>query len=209
MKTAKVASRLITSGPDSIEGIRHISAGDILIRPLRRQAPSFTQTQSSRGQKLGGFSRVSTSKAPIALLSTPNQIFPNISSSLRPLIPEDENQPYLLENITLWGNGKVNFHRASLATLSIACEGLLTESQIFQIHNLRQEYPGTDLEKVLSLMELNQKQRAELQQLLASSSTCYSLAVASRRPNQHHANFKLYVKDTAARPNPVEYRFIW
>lgn len=77
--------------------------------------------------------------------------------------------------VTLWGDGKVNFRRATSHTLEAMASPALNSRDVQQMLALRSELPGAGLNRVLELMDLRNDQKAVLKDVLTDESACHSL----------------------------------
>lgn len=79
---------------------------------------------------------------------------------------------------TCWGQGKLNFRRASQTALSVVCKGLLDEAQIKKLLAMRQEQPNASLYQVMLRLGVNHVTRGRLSMVLGEESECFSLWLA-------------------------------
>lgn len=83
-------------------------------------------------------------------------------------------------HLTLWGDGKVNFHRADAETMSEACRPTLSAGTIGELVSLRTRRPGITVAEAVDQIELKDDQRKAAMELLVDRSTCYSVLLTAR-----------------------------
>ncbi|MCC7409033.1 MAG: hypothetical protein IT442_13265 [Phycisphaeraceae bacterium] len=81
--------------------------------------------------------------------------------------------------LTLWGDGKINFHRADAETMAEACQPTLSAGTIGDLINLRTRRPGITVAEAIGQIELKDDQRKAATELLTDRSTCYSVLLTA------------------------------
>lgn len=81
----------------------------------------------------------------------------------------------IASDVTVWGDGRIHFRRASRAALLAACAPVLGPGEVEQIVQLRQQQPGLSLTALLNQLQLEEQQRATARALLTDQSRCHSL----------------------------------
>lgn len=97
------------------------------------------------------------------------------------LIRMDFPEASALAHLTCWGDGKLNYRRASgLAILEIT-KPLLDTQQVDKLLSLRRQLPGADLNRLAALLDLQGSQRQALAGLLTDTTLCHSLWIRLTR----------------------------
>lgn len=91
-----------------------------------------------------------------------------------------EGAIYPLADLTCWGDGKLNFRRASPAALNETLSGALETSKGEDLVSLRRQNPGLSAAKGMALLEIPAAQIAAAESLLTDGSRCQSLWVLGR-----------------------------
>ena len=79
--------------------------------------------------------------------------------------------------ITFWTDGKVNFRRASPVVFQEAMKGLIEDSLLAALLQIRESLPDCTLSEGLSQMELKTSQRSQILRYVTDQSDCHSLWV--------------------------------
>lgn len=173
------------------------------------QGKARTQRAASRLARIAA-TPLPVSLRPLGLPSQPrdqeNQpmqpigSFAQVFSRVQPsgLIARSEARPAITDLITLWGDGRLNFERTSLAVLKEACQGVLTTIDLEKLSRLRAENPGLTAVEVLTLLDLSDETWGELaEHLLTDESACHSLWVVatSRRGEVDRSFYRLIVEE--------------
>jgi len=106
------------------------------------------------------------------------QIFPDVQPEL--LVSTTQQPSPVSTHFTLWGDGKLNFHRATRQAFKLLCEGVMTDNQIDQLLSSREESPRLATEEALSQLALTKTKLDQLTELLTDKSSCHSLWVVVR-----------------------------
>lgn len=107
---------------------------------------------------------------------------------LRALQGSDRVLAELTREVTLWGSGKLNIHRASASSLELACKGVVTDGLARRIVERHDESPTLNAGLLLRQTVLNETDRGQLEQLLGDGSTTFSVWIESddgRQRSQH------------------------
>jgi len=107
--------------------------------------------------------------------------------------PFTDEEP-LVGQLTCWGDGRLNFRRASPWAVREVTSGILTAYQQAQLLALRQDVPGISLEEALRQLELSDRDRPKAAAVLTDASTCYSLWIAGRTAGRRW--YRLAVSNT-------------
>jgi hypothetical protein len=90
-------------------------------------------------------------------------------------------------HITCWGDGTVNFHRASDKVLERAIELATSRKSALEIVAVRDRGPDLSLDQVLVRLRLSQKSQRELRRWLGEESACFSLwLIAETKARKTH-----------------------
>jgi hypothetical protein len=134
---------------------------------------------------------------PMQPIGSFTQVFSRVQPSS--LIARSETRPAIADLITLWGDGRLNFERTSLAVLKEACQGVLTSIDLEKLSRLRTENPGLTGVEVLTLLDLSDEAWGELaEHLLTDESACHSLWIVatSRRGDVDRSFYRLTVEES-------------
>ena len=110
-----------------------------------------------------------------AAFSAFGQIFSD--NSPEKLIGNGNGSPSALENITCWGDGALNFTRASRAALAAVCGRYIGGADIEKLLKIRAEQPEAGYSDALAELNLSTRNRSAIEDLLTDSSTCFSLTI--------------------------------
>lgn len=92
---------------------------------------------------------------------------------------EGESQP--VDQMTLWGDGKVHFRRASEPVLKEMTQDLLTGDEIQKLLDYRNSHPlEASADAALQTLAIPHERRLPLQQRLTDQSSCFSLWIRTR-----------------------------
>ena len=86
--------------------------------------------------------------------------------------------------ITFWTDGRINFRRVSTQVFQEAMKGLVDDSLLGGLLQIRESLPDCTLGEALSQMELKSSQRNELLRHITDQSSCYSLWVVVEGPTR-------------------------
>lgn len=116
------------------------------------------------------------------LLQSWSQLFfplPGIEYESWPLVLRDAT-----DNLTCWGNGRLNFHQATEEALLAIAKLAVNPSQAKKLVQLRTKHPSEELNSLFDEIDLNHRQREQLDLLLTEESTCYSLWIDIHSPQR-------------------------
>jgi hypothetical protein len=102
------------------------------------------------------------------------QIFPEAQPGQ--LVGQDQGQG-AIDQITCFGNGTINFRRASREALQAVCLPVLNYSQIDQLLTWRKQYPQMPLAVALDQLQLSKENRDKAGSRLSDRSSCHGLWV--------------------------------
>ena len=122
--------------------------------------------QTARGTRL----------SPLRYVSL-EQVF--AAASAADLLGPDAGRPGPAEQLTCWGDGRVHFRRAPVAVLREALKGVLSEYLLHRLCAAREEAPDARLAEVLTQLDLESEQRAQLRRHLTERSGCHSLWIVA------------------------------
>ena len=108
----------------------------------------------------------------------------------------DADQPSVLQDLTCWGNGQVNFKRASTEVVKYACTGLLSLLQIKSLTDIRDGHRDIALVDALRELALSESQLDKLTDVLSDTSQCHSIWIVS--DNREKRGYSLTVSDSAS-----------
>lgn len=91
------------------------------------------------------------------------------------LVPESPDQPALMDQLTLWSDGRVNLFTAEAEAIRIACSPAIDERIVQNLLDLRDQFPNHSLDAILGRMELERSQRRFLGQALTDRSDVYGI----------------------------------
>ena len=98
--------------------------------------------------------------------------------------------------VTCWGDGTLNFRRASAAAIGRACPKSLGGTGAARLVRIRQDDPEVDLTDALEQLELTDDQLAQVEERLTDESSCYSLWIVARAAGR--AWYDLSIADDSA-----------
>lgn len=90
--------------------------------------------------------------------------------------PVDPTQR-ISSKITFWTDGRINFRRVSPVVFQEATKGLIEDSLLSELLQIRESLPDCTLGEALSQMELKPSQRNQLLRYITDQSNCFSLWV--------------------------------
>jgi hypothetical protein len=82
--------------------------------------------------------------------------------------------------LTCWGDGTVNFKRASITVLEMRLKGLLDYAEVNDLVGFVLNQPDCTLNEAVKYVELRAEKAAAVQAALTDQSNCYSLWVVAR-----------------------------
>ncbi len=80
-----------------------------------------------------------------------------------------------INHLTAWGDGRVNFRRASGLVLTQTCRGILGPEKVRKMQDLRAQQPGIGLFALLNQLQLTALERGKLDLVLTDYSSCHSM----------------------------------
>lgn len=114
----------------------------------------------------------------------------------------------LADRLTFWGNGKINFKRASQTVIKTVLSDYLNDSQIESLLELRRQLPDCTAFELADNMDLPRNKRRKLLTKITDQSKCYSLWIISSDPGCNQ--YRLFIKESGEfQSNPKEYSVIW
>lgn len=106
---------------------------------------------------------------------------------------DEEGKSKLLDRVTCWGSGKLNFKRAEVAVMRESLDGILTGTQVEELAHCRDRAPDCTLAEALAKLQLTKTEVEMLLTVLSDTSSCHSAWVtAEGKTRSWH---RLYVVD--------------
>ena len=133
------------------------------------------------------------------------QVFPNMSPD--ELIDSGEALYSPVDQVTCWGDGRINFRRASSQAMAVVCSGVLAPQDIDQLISIRTQSPQIELTEAMSQLSLTEKKLEKAQALLADGSLCHSLWVSVRTGDRWR--HKLTIFESDANGTGRVYNMMW
>ena len=81
--------------------------------------------------------------------------------------------------VTCWGDGWLNYRRASEPALAAICDGVLNQSEVRELIEIRIERPNLAVHELIETMQLSGRQSNQLERLLTDQSGCHSLWIVT------------------------------
>jgi hypothetical protein len=129
-----------------------------------------------------------------ALFASWSQVFGDTPP--RELVARRREGRSAVADLTCWGDGTVNFRRASLAALRHACPRALGAAGAARLVSLRTKDPEIALFDALEELDLTEEQLEQAGERLTDESTCHSLWIIARSGGR--AWYDLSVADESA-----------
>jgi hypothetical protein len=104
--------------------------------------------------------------------------------------------PSVTAALTCWGDGSLNFRRASPEAVREVCAPFLPSAQISKMLDLRAKSAKSEVSDVLDQLNLTESARDRLDDLLVDDSTCHSLWVITRSGGRN--GYDLAVSDESS-----------
>jgi len=101
-----------------------------------------------------------------------------------------------IQNLTCWGDGRLNIRRASTQVMEARCGRVLGKNEIIRLVRSRQMAPDLELPELLDTLELTTDQRRLLESQLTDRSSCHSMWVGTIAADESVANHELVVRVT-------------
>ena len=118
-------------------------------------------------------------KSPeIAKVYTLGQVFNDVNPSK--LLSTDPEQPAVLDELTCWTDGKINFHTASPEALKAVCTPLVTRGQIDKLIAARKNNPEISLDAALTAAGIAKNNLEKIKPLFTDQSIFYSVWVTAQ-----------------------------
>ena len=152
-------------------------------------------------------STMGNSDSPLLPFESFAQLLPDCGPTS--LVEPFSDQPPPVHNISCWGDGKINFRRATQIALAEATEGILSHGERTHLLSLRREIPGLSLAEALKRLELTDRQLAEAAGLLTDHSTCYSLWIVMRTPGRCWYRLAIYRTQPDSDTSALVRTFAW
>ena len=135
----------------------------------------MAKAAGAAGPGVGG-ARPEPEKPLLELFRSYDQLFDiRRASQLVGLEPRDGSIVRL--RVTCWGDGKVNFRRAPREVLREVLAGVLTETQLAQLEELRRSKPELTSQQAFSLLQVSADSQQQAAALVSGGSQTYSLWV--------------------------------
>jgi len=108
---------------------------------------------------------------------------------------EDPAQLVGIESLTCWGSGLVNYKRSPEQILKEVTQGILSNTDIQKLLELRREDSEGGLEELFKKLNLRKKQIAPLKKILTNVSNCKSLWVKCQSDTRNWYRLYVEIKD--------------
>lgn len=109
--------------------------------------------------------------------------------------------------VTCWGDGALNFRRATDAAVRAACGRHLAGGELGRVLQMRAKDPRLTAADALDRLKLSDKAREALDEALADESTCHSLWVITHAPGRNW--YDLAVADESGEESGRAVLFSW
>lgn len=137
-----------------------------------------------------------------------SQVFERVSP--RALVfPSWAAERSAVAELTCWGDGTLNFRRASVAALKRACPKSLGATGAARLVAIRQKDPDLDLWEALEQLELSDEQHAEAEERLTDESSCHSLWIVARAAGRSWYDFSVADADATDAAGGATATFSW
>lgn len=133
----------------------------------------------------------SADKAPADRFSTFDQLFV-IHGPADLVGPTDEQTSMACRRVTFWNQGPVNIRRAEVPVMREMLAGVLSESDLSSIADLRLNEADVSIIQILANLRLPKDRGEKLRALVTDQSKCHSLWVMGE--NRHIMSYRLYVE---------------
>ena len=100
-----------------------------------------------------------------------------------------------VSRLTCWGNGQVNFRKASRDVLRAVTEGVLDETQLDALVKLAQNNPYATIQDAMKVLKLPAEKTPLAGELLTDQSGCFSLWIVADDSTRKY--YRLYVAQGA------------
>ena len=118
------------------------------------------------------------------------------------------DQEQVLDRLTCWGDGRLNFRRCRPEVLEAVAAGILTVAQQDQLIALRKEIPGISLDEAMKRLELTDEHRRQAAAALTGNSACASMWTIARTDRRRW--YRLLVQSPDATGQGASLRtFVW
>lgn len=193
-------------------------AGKVRLRPGTFNAPTtlptaLATTQGSQRQQLLTPQRpVSKSAAPAPTIEVALGSLGAVFDVVRPqdLIDSRYGLASAADRVTCWGNGRINWRRASESTLRLALSPPLDLNQIAKLLSQRSSFSDSSQpisqSRVLGGLDLTGPQQIAAGDQLSDGSECHSIWVIE--PQSDQKSYRIYVQDQSSQP-PRVLSFEW
>src|SRR5205823_10902814 len=94
-------------------------------------------------------------------------------------------------DLTCWGDGKLNFRRASAAALQAGCAPLLTTPQVARLVQIRSASPDVKQDQLLAQIDASEAAAVKLSERLTDESSCHGLWVVAHGPRRDWYQFSV------------------
>ncbi len=155
----------------------NVMAEDIEIRTLHARIRNILQRASIAdvSVRLNPLRPEQTGQAASMPLAGYGHLFQAFDATPQKLLRSYPQMHPIGRNFTCWGQGKLNFRRASKTALNEVCRGWLDATQINRLHNLIKQYPHYSAYDALRRLGIDHVARRRLMDRLSEESSCYSI----------------------------------
>jgi hypothetical protein len=105
------------------------------------------------------------------------------------------------ERTTCWGNGQLNINRAHSDTIRIIGELVAPPQSASALLELRQEYPYWNLDRLMREVDIPDRDRRAIRQVLTERSRCHSLWIVTSHANRSLARLDVQIADSVLGSN--------
>jgi hypothetical protein len=209
------------AGGDLKPRLRLTAAGDLQIKsapPTRITSQDGAGANDNSSDNLGGPSgnnananntnsdstNSGNAEPLVPVFGSWSEVFPDVQ--LSDLLPGRPGA--VTSNLTCWGNGTLNLHRASLASLTQMCSPLLSPQQIAQLVVVRGRF-GDDatMDQILAAVNVDASTAATVEARLTLVSATQSLWICTR--DHSGVQQSLIIRDASNSDDIRDFSFRW
>ena len=116
----------------------------------------------------------------------PYEAFEQVFRIASPAQLLDMEQPSsgVASRITLWGDGRLNYHSASAEAMRLLTRGILNDEQVEMLLRYRTEHPKASMDDATASLKLEVALRDRLRKVLVDRSNCYSAWIIAAGPTR-------------------------
>ena len=185
---------------------------EVLLRPGKppERGPNMNANRISRSPISGrpisaGMGKVTFVEFPMLYVSM-DQVF--VFSHPSELIAPGSAKP-VINQVTCWSDGRLNFKRAEVPVLREVSGGLLDETQISQLAAFSKDHADCTLGEALRSLELTKTQLDALKGVLTDASQCHSVWVIAEGETRKWYRFYVARSGGAKADSMSRWAFEW